>query len=250
MWTDATTQLDKAQEKHAKYYNKKRRDERETFAVGKYVYLRSLDLPNRQTIGSETDKNPDDLTKRKFLPVFLGPFKILEVCGHGRLNRRLELSKSLSERLKSDVFHVEKLKPAHPRDGPFSITDPVPVPMTNQGEFFIERIISFRETPRKGKEFQVKWLGYDGVEGLKWLKESDMDNAQTMVKEFLLETRKRNDERERTANQNSRRQPTIRIRYIAVKNPISIKASKSKKHQERGPDFPKSTKESLHTYRK
>ena len=42
MWTQANAQLDKSHEQHAKYYNKKRRNERETFAVGKYVYLRSL----------------------------------------------------------------------------------------------------------------------------------------------------------------------------------------------------------------
>ena len=217
MWTQANAQLDKSHEQHAKYYNKKRRNERETFAVGKYVYLRSLDLPNRETIAKETDKNPDDLTKRKFLPVFIGPFKILEVCGHGRLNRRLELSKSLLERLKSDTFHIEKLKPAHPRNGPFSIMDPIPIPMTTQGEFFIEKIVSFRETPRKGKEFQVKWLGYNGAEGLVWLKESEMDNAQDLVKEFLQETRLRNEERVQTTTLNRRRQPTNRIRYVCFK---------------------------------
>ena len=95
--------------------------------------------------------------------------------------------------------------------------DPIPIPMTTQGEFFIEKIVSFRETSRKYKEFQIKWLGCNGAEGLVWLKESEMDNAQDLVKEFLQETRLRNEERVQTATLNRRRQPTNRIRYMCFK---------------------------------
>ena len=148
----------------------------------------------------------DEHAKRKLLPYFVGPFRVLEVLGKGNLNRRLALSENLKERLQSDVFHIEKLKPAGEQDDPFYITANIPPPeeMDEDKEFYVEKILAY-EQYSKGKQYLVKWEGYPDSEN-RWIWEWNLENAQDRIRDFW-----KTDPVQKNPTRRSRRAKRVRL---------------------------------------
>jgi hypothetical protein len=181
MWEKAETTARKTFTKYKKSYDKKHKDTRKFYPVGSLVYLGVKDLQNPTTVGREMKLGQDEHVKRKLLPFYLGPFRVLEVCGKENLNRRLDISKTLKERLDSDIFHIEKLKPAGEVAEPFSVTDIKP-PQYNE-EFHVEKILAF-EQRTNGKRYLVKWEGYPDSEN-SWEWEWYCEGAQDRIRDFM-----------------------------------------------------------------
>jgi hypothetical protein len=161
-----------------------------TFAPpGSYVYLRTREMQSKEAIDLESGDGVEGEMKRKFFPRFIGPYEVLEVQGHGALNRKLKLSDSLKARLKHDVFHVERLKPAKVRAQPLNLAEGIPPPATvdpeeEEPEYFVERIVNHRLRGRMGRMFRVKWTGY-GSEHNTWLPERELQSARELLEEYL-----------------------------------------------------------------
>jgi hypothetical protein len=117
----------------------------------------------------------------------MGPFEVLEVCGTSDLNRKLHLSPTLQETMKSNIFHVSKLKTAWERTRTFDVTTDVPPPTKEDHdglkEYYVEKIVSY-EDRRNGRYFRIKWEGYDS-EYNTWEHESLLTNAQERVQEYF-----------------------------------------------------------------
>jgi len=182
-WEKAETSLRKTYQRYERFYNRNHVDTRDLYPVGCKAYLRTRELANPTTVGRETATGQDEHVKRKLLPFFLGPFRVVEICGKNSLNRKLALSPSLLEKLGSDIFHIEKLKPAGERDEPFSVSGPIPPPTPTDEEFFVERIVAY-EQRTQGKRYLVKWEGYPDAENT-WEWEWMLENAQDKLREFM-----------------------------------------------------------------
>jgi len=184
-WEKAETTVRKMYLRYEKFYNRKHVDAQNLFPVGSKAYLSTRDVKNPTTVGRETAMGQDEYVKRKLLPFFLGPFRVAEVCGNGNLNRKLELSPTLKEKLGADTFHIEKLKPAGDREEPFSVTatDKIPPPTRTDGEFYVERVLAY-EQRSQGKRYLVKWQGYPNSENT-WEWEWMLENAQESIRDFM-----------------------------------------------------------------
>jgi hypothetical protein len=185
LWELAQLKVRRTFTRYEKWGNKNRADAKDLFPVGSRVYLSTKNMKNLTTIGRETREGQDADVKRKLLPMYVGPYTVTEVCGRSQLNRKLALPATLKERLKHDIFHVEKLKPVGERDDPFSVTRPTPPPNDTHHpeEVFIEKIVAF-EQAHNGKRYLVKWEGYPDSEN-KWQWEWEMENAQESIRDFF-----------------------------------------------------------------
>jgi hypothetical protein len=147
-------------------------------------------MQNKEAIDLESGDGVEGELKRKFLPRFIGPYEVLEVSGHGALNRKLKLPDSLRARLKHDVFHVERLKPAKVRAQPLNLAEGIPPPVTvepeEEPEYFVERIVNHRNRGHKGRLFRVKWTGYETSQN-SWLPERELQGARELVEKYLKE---------------------------------------------------------------
>ncbi len=194
----AKAQVEKAHTKHAKQYNKavSRIKDRDVFAPpGSYVLLDVQDLQNKETIEHKEGHNAEGELKRKFLPCSLGPYRVLEITGFGKLNRKLALPDSLKEKLKHDEFHIDRLKLAYIRDRHVDLSH-LPSPFNGE-EFFIEKIVDWKSKPKRGRYFKVRWEGFS-EEHDKWIPEYHLEEARDRVEEFckrkkipLLEEKKK-----------------------------------------------------------
>ena len=182
-WEKAETVLRKTYTQYEKFYKRQHKDTRARYPVGSKVYLSTRELQNPTTVGRETAKGQDEHVKRKLLPFYVGPFRVTEVSGHNQLNRKLQLSTTLKERLGTDVFHIEKLKPAGETENPFTVTDGLEPPKTKDGEFHVESIIAF-EQRTQGKRYLVKWEGYPDSQNT-WEWEWMLENAQQRIRDFM-----------------------------------------------------------------
>jgi len=118
---------------------------------------------------------------KKFLPRFIGPFKILARIG--AVAYRLELP---DEYTIHNVFHVSLLKPYH--KGVNVAPSPPPDWIDGDWEYEVECILMHREkkaahhAPKK--EYLVKWKGY-GPERNSWEPEAGLiEHAQEVVQEY------------------------------------------------------------------
>ena len=157
-----------------------------------------------QNLGTISEQNraeghEEDL-KRSFLPIYLGPFDVTEVLGHGRLNRRLALPKSLIDKIKTDVFHIDLLKQAFYKETDFDISEDLPPPSLRSGqkgapadlnaddeqEFFVERVEAWTEKIRNiaGPWYFVKYRGYDKKFN-QWQHEENLTNCKELIQDFL-----------------------------------------------------------------
>jgi hypothetical protein len=182
-WLTAQTKLRQTFNRYEKWSNKTRSDVKDIFPVGSRAYLSTRELQNLSTIGRETEEGMDEHAKRKLLPFYMGPYEVLEVTGKNNLNRKLELPLTLKERLKSDIFHIEKLKPVGEREEPFSESETLPPPKHLNGEFYVEKILAF-EQRAQGKRYLVKWEGYPSEKNT-WEWEWDVENAQERIADFF-----------------------------------------------------------------
>jgi hypothetical protein len=97
------------------------------------------------------------LPSRKLTPLFIGPFRILELRGTNAV--KLELSRRLNRI--SPVQNVQYLRPYHnrdPSDG-FVPAAPPPIVIDGEEEYEVEDIIAHRYVSRR-KDYLVRWKGY------------------------------------------------------------------------------------------
>ena len=116
-----------------------------TLAAGDFVWMTSQNVPLA--------------VPAKFLPPWLGPYKVLEVRGN---TARLELPPTLGKRFA--VVNFDKLRRFHERDPRLGSTNVNPPPLLSRNgeDFFeIEKILNHRARPNVPREFLVKWKGYD-----------------------------------------------------------------------------------------
>jgi len=55
----------------------------------------------------------------------------------------------------------------------------------DEKEYDVEKVLAFRESHRKGREFKILWTGYP-FSAATWEPEANLDNARKLVDEFLL----------------------------------------------------------------
>ena len=140
-------------------------------------------------IAREAGDGQDEEMKRKFLPVYLGPFEVIQICGTDDLNRKIKMSPTLQETMKSNIFHVSKLKMAWLRTEEFDMTTDMPPPPTKEDkdgvmEYFVKEIVSYQDKTN-GRYFRVKWEGYPHESWDTWEHESNMTNAKAKIAEFM-----------------------------------------------------------------
>ena len=115
-------------------------------------------------------KNPG---ARKLLPLWIGPFEVIEQVGAVAYKLRLQPGMKMH-----DVFHVSLLK-EHRDDGSV-IPPPPPEIVADFLEYEVEQVISY---DAKRKKYLVKWLGY-GHENNTWQPEKNLANAAEMINEY------------------------------------------------------------------
>ena len=115
-------------------------------------------------------KNPG---ARKLLPLWIGPFEVIEQVGAVAYKLRLQPGMKMH-----DVFHVSLLK-EHRDDGSV-IPPPPPEIVADCLEYEVEQVISY---DAKRKKYLVKWLGY-GHENNTWEPEKNLANAAEMINEY------------------------------------------------------------------
>lgn len=199
LWAKAQRNLEISHKKNKKYYDMKHRRTKDVdgnviFAPeGSYVYLTTRDLPNLTTIARES-RDEDENMKRKLMQTFIGPFKVLKVCGANDLNRQLELSPTLKRALNktdSDIFHVSKLKVAHNRPQVFdaSLNLPPPDEYDEEGEqiYHVEKIMNYEDRP-EGRYFKCRWWGYND-DWNTWEPEWNLQGSKERIKEFFDENK-------------------------------------------------------------
>jgi hypothetical protein len=225
----------------AEYYDKFRRPVKDTqgnikFAPkGSMVYLASADLSNETAAQQDRAEGHVDEVQRMLLARYLGPYRVAEVCGKAQLNRRLELPDDLKSKLKSDVFHVDRIKEAFVTDEKFEIGDTLPPPALREDgasddepEYSIEAIEAWREDA-KGRWFYVKYTGYSRKYN-QWQHQENLPHAQKKIKEFM-ETNPRPTTKER-ARRPVRPSATARrtSRRLRRTNAVTCMATVSYRH--------------------
>jgi hypothetical protein len=140
--------LHKAQESQRVYADQRRRDDQ----------FEENDLVLLSTVNFVPDNVP--MTKRKLLPTFMGPYKILEKIG--RLNYRLALPTSFKIH---NVFHVSQLKAyKDPKSFPGrdTVLPPASFKIGSDDFYHVDRLLTHRR--RYGRDFYlVSWKGYSAA---------------------------------------------------------------------------------------
>jgi hypothetical protein len=162
--------LAEAQERQRTYANQRRSDL--TFTPGDKVIIRMI--------------NPLDLQRQrpssKLLPVYEGPFTILERIG--QVAYRLHLPDHIHIH---PVFHISRLKEYVPPESFSNDRDvpPRPPPIlldTGEEEYEIEVILDKR-IHRRQPQYLVKWFGY-GDEHNQWLPLKELGHSMDLVQDF------------------------------------------------------------------
>ena len=183
----ARENIGKAQ-KRQKVHADKRRSEEPSFEIGDKVLLSTKNV---------TLKNP---SSKKLLPLWVGPFEIIERIG--KVAYKLKLS---AEMRMHNVFHVSLLK-AYRSDGN-RIPPPIPEEIAGELEYEMEQVLSY---DGRRKKFLVKWLGY-GHENNTWEPETNLRNSQELVQEYWdlvrLREQRRGTDTCPSDNQTDKRKP-------------------------------------------
>ena len=155
---------------------------------GTFVYLTTEDMKNLSTVARQDGIGHDTAVEPKWLPRYLGPFEVVEVCGESKLNRRLKLPTSLQERLTTDIFHVSKLKMASRRGQTLDLSETIPPPAKSgdeDEEFYVEAITGHVDNGKKGRWYQVRGVGYANPQDYWYVHEYHMQNLQELLKAYL-----------------------------------------------------------------
>jgi transposase InsO family protein len=156
--------MQSAQQRQKSYADRKRRELE--FAVGDEVLLSTKNL-RLKTPGC-----------RKLMPLWVGPFAVLEKVG--AVAYRLELPEALTVH---PVFHVSLLKPFHPDAEGRAPLPPAPLDTEDGLYYAVRAVLNHREVKRGSKqvkgrgkvptyrtEYLIDWEGY-GVDQRSWLPE-------------------------------------------------------------------------------
>jgi hypothetical protein len=168
----AKENIKKAQERQAKYADKKRRAIKE-YEIGDKVMLSTEGMASKSG---------------KLLSKFIGPFEVIGVPTV--VNVRLALPAQLLKSRTHDVFHVSKVKSFISNDGKFATREQLdrPLPDIIDGDeyFEVESIMAKRRI-KKGKrsiiQYLVKWKGFD-VSECTWQTNEDLENVKDMVSDY------------------------------------------------------------------
>ena len=167
----ALTNIEKAQQKQAKYANEHRRDF-EQFNVGDLVLLSTTNLratgPGRAA---------------KLSPQRIGPFRITRVLS--KLNYELDLPEIMNK--KYNVFHVSVLTKYNDNDTKFStrptsLTRPPPEILDDEEVFEVQAILKHRYNGNK-RQYLVHWKGYELHEST-WEKKESFKQHQDIIKQY------------------------------------------------------------------
>jgi hypothetical protein len=175
IWDEAEASLYKAAEDMKKYYDRKRKDEKDIdLQIGMKVWLDAQNL--------RTERPSKKLDHKRF-----GPFEIVQKIGSSAY--KLKLPKTMRVH---PVFHVSRLRPYEvdkiAERKPMPVPDPVMI--DGEPEWEVQEILDSRiKTLGKGKnkktllEYKVRWKGYP-IEEATWQPEEDLDNAPEVMKEY------------------------------------------------------------------
>ena len=163
----ATDSISAAQDRQAKYANQHRRDD--SFDVGDRVLLSTKNLQLQQA------------STKKFLPRFLGPFKVGEVVSPVAYKLELPDSmkiypvfhSSLLTRYMSDSGDLQRTSPMQP---------PAPVIVDDQPEFEVERILD-RRVYRGKIQYLVNWLGFSEYDST-WEPVHNLTHSKQAIQSF------------------------------------------------------------------
>jgi hypothetical protein len=163
-----------AQRKMAVQYDRSRQER--SFKVGDLVYLDASDL-----------KKPPGLA-HKLLPRYRGPFKV--IAKPSPLNYQLDLPPGSRAH---DVFHVEKLLPAHERDQELFPTSDEPLPDDSpvtddlgdyyEAQYEVEKILAHRFNSKSELQYKVRWAGY-AAEHDSWQTLEDVSSAPDEIQAY------------------------------------------------------------------
>ena len=160
LWVQARGNIEEAQQRQKKHYDKHRREV--VYQEGDQVLLSTRNAGRRSVLST------------KFLPTFVGPFKVLSRVGD--VAYKLELPQGIRWH---NVFHVSLLKPyKQPTQVGTMMPQPPPLPPVIDGDMYyaVEDIVGHKvkahhvnkkkhhdDPKRKGKAtylYLVKWAGY------------------------------------------------------------------------------------------
>ena len=162
---EARAAIDKAKQRQAMYYNRRRRPA-PVFAPGDKVWLDATDIRQARPAKKLSDR-------------YLGPFEVEAAVGTAAY--RLKLPPSMS-RL-HPVFPVVKLERAEadPVAGREAPPPPDPVLVDGVQQYVVEEIVDYRVRYRR-PQFLVRWEGYDE---LTWEPAKDLElDAPERVEDF------------------------------------------------------------------
>ena len=148
-------------QKKQKVQADKRRAHEPLFEIGTMVLLSTKNLRL---------KNP---SSRKLLPLWVGPFEVIERVG--KVAYKLRLTSGMRMH---NVFHVSLLK-EFKSDGKV-IPPPIPELIAGELEYEVEQILSYEP---KRKRYSIKWLGY-GHENNTWEPEKNLQHSAALVQEY------------------------------------------------------------------
>jgi len=138
-------------------------------------------LVSRKALTSREDREMIEVTGRKLGPLFIGPYKVLDVFGNTLL---LDLPRSMRAYTRVNVTFVRPYR----ADGSFGRPDEPP-PIFLEGEVFFrpEAIKRYEVQKAKGKRqlhrYLVKFVGYTDSWN-KWLEPDDLHLCEDMLKRF------------------------------------------------------------------
>ena len=118
---------------------------------------------------------------KKLAPLWVGPYKVLEVVN----SKAYKLALPTSLCLLHPVFNISILKPYHGT----VIPPPNPIQINSDLEYEVAEILAHRYAGQcKHLEFLVPFLGYDSSHN-KWLPESHLYNAPELLAVYKAPSR-------------------------------------------------------------
>lgn len=150
-----------------------------SFEIGSLVYLDGEHIKR---------SNHNGPTSTKFIPRFLGPYKIL--AKPSPLNYKLDLPPGSKIH---PVFHVSKLRhhatrnPEEFPDSEIVESDPSPLELEDgsyfQEEYEVEKILQHKTMPDGTLKFKVKWVGYPHSQNT-WQTLEDLSNSPEALAKY------------------------------------------------------------------
>ena len=167
----ALTNIEKSQQKQAKYANEHRRDF-EQFNIGDLVLLSTANL-----------RSTGPGRAAKLSPQRIGPFRITRVLS--KLNYELDLPETMNK--KYNIFHVSLLTKYNETEnkyssGPSSLTRPPPEIIDDEELFEVQQILKHRFNGNR-RQYLVHWKGYELHEST-WEPKESFRQHSDIIKQY------------------------------------------------------------------